>query len=199
MSIHFGGRKIKTVYYGGQKIQEAYLGSTKIYSSALPPTLHRIYGLWQKSWSSNPDEIRYQPGNIVTQNGTHYVALQPAANQEPATNPEYWKPISQWENGNRYQRGDIAIHYGTPWLAQTHHTAGASTMPGADRNSWKLISRDGVGAERPVAWESARRYEPGSIVEYGSRYWIVNDLVASAFLPPGRSSKYVQLSKEFFS
>lgn len=198
MSIHFGGRKIKTVYYGGQKIREAYLGETKIYSIDPLPD-HRLIGQWIKIWSGNQDTIRYQPGNIVTQNGTYYVALQPAANQEPATSPEYWKPISQWENGNRYQRGDIAIHHGAPWLAQTRHTAGSSTMPGADRNSWKLISRGGVGVERPVAWESTRRYEPGSIVEYGSKYWIVNDLVASAFLPPGRSSKYVQLPKEFFA
>lgn len=198
MSIHFGGRKIKTVYYGDKKIREAYLGATKIYSIDPLPD-HRLIGQWIKTWSGNEDTIRYQPGNIVTQNNTHYVALQPAANQEPGTSPEYWKPISQWENGNRYQRGDIAIHHGVPWLVQKDHTAGHSTMPGVDRNSWRLITRGGVGVERPVAWKSGRRYEPGSIVEYGSRYWIVNDLVASAFLPPGRSSKYVQLSKEFFS
>lgn len=36
MSIHFGGRKIKTVYYGGQKIREAYFGATKVWSSAPP-------------------------------------------------------------------------------------------------------------------------------------------------------------------
>lgn len=145
MSIHIGGRKIKTVYYGGRKIKEAYLGATKIYSSGPPLALYRLYGLWRKSWHGDPDKIRYEPGNIVTQNDTHYVAVQPAANQEPATSPEYWKPIRQWENGNRYQRGDIVIRHGVPWLAQTGHTAGASTMPGVDRNSWQLISRGGFG------------------------------------------------------
>lgn len=199
MSIHIGGRKIKTVYYGGRKIKEAYLGSTKVWTSGPPLPWHRLDGLWQKSWGINPDRIRYETGSIVTQNDTYYVAVQPAANQEPATSPEYWKPIRQWENGNRYQRGDIVIRHGVPWLAQADHTASASTMPGVDRNSWQLISRGGVGVERPVAWESTRRYEPGSIVEYGSRYWLVSVLVASAFLPPGRSSKYVQLPKEFFA
>lgn len=198
MSIHIGGRKIRELHYGGRKIREAYFGATKVYSSG-PPTVYRLIGVWRQAWRGNKDEIRYQPGEIVTQNDTHYVARQPAANQEPSTSPEYWKPISGWSSGSQYRRRDIVLHYGVPWLATAAHTASSSTMPGVDRNSWKLISRGGSGVEQPVRWESGRRYEPASIVEYGSAYWLVNSLVASAFLPPGRSSKYVPLPKEFFS
>lgn len=197
MSIHIGGRKIRDLHYRGQKIQEAYFGATKVYSSG-PPTVYRLIGVWRQAWSGNKDTIRYQPGEIVTQNGTHYVALRPAANQEPSTSPEYWKPISGWSSGSQYRRHDIVLHYGVPWLAITAHTASSSTMPGVNRDLWKLISRGGSGVEQPVRWQSGRRYEPASIVEYDSAYWLVNSLVASAFLPPGRSSKYVPLPKEFF-
>lgn len=144
MSIHLGGRKIRELHYGRRKIREAYFGATKVYSSG-PPTVYRLIGVWRQAWRGNKDEIRYQPGEIVTQNDTHYVARQPAANQEPSTSPEYWKPISGWSSGSQYRRRDIVLHYGVPWLATAAHTASSSTMPGVDRNSWKLISRGGVG------------------------------------------------------
>lgn len=136
MSIHFGGRKIKTVYYGDRKIKEAYLGSRKVWSSGPPE--------WQENTT-------YSWGDQVTLGGSIYRttsrhrssgAFRPGSGDYWSSVWEYVRSLGDevvpepspkraqnWATWKKYYVGDAVISGERLYIARQEHWSASEKAP----------------------------------------------------------------------
>lgn len=142
MSIHFGGRKIKTVYYGDKKIREAYLGSRKVWSSRPP------------EWQEN---TVYAVGDLVLLDDAIYRATHPhrssggfrpgsgtfwssaweyvsSSEGRPAPSP---KRAQSWVQWKKYYTGDAVTYGDRLYTAKQEHWSQSEKAPGPDSPYWE--------------------------------------------------------------
>lgn len=142
MSIHLGGRKIKTVYYGGKKIKEAYLGSTKVWSSEPPEwqenTVYKVGDLVILDGSIyRATYVHRSSGGFRPGSGTYWSSAWEYVDSSGGVVPEPSpKRAGEWNLSTKYSIGDPVIFAGRLYTAKKENQA---TLPGIgiDSQYWE--------------------------------------------------------------
>ena len=124
-------------------------------------------GVWDTSTT-------YKVNQIVTFNGSTYIAITAHSATEPTTSGQTdWAVIAGgfqfegvWNIGTTYQINDIATFNGSTYIAITNHSATEPTTSG--QTDWNLMAG---GFKFEGAWDTALTYQINDIVIFnGSTY-----------------------------
>jgi len=118
--------------------------------------------------------IAYKVGDMVSENGTAYIAIAASTGSVPSSNPADWKVVTYperggvvWSAGETYAIGDIVSENGVPFLSLTSNTG---KLPSANISDWKeLVAANERGG---ILWSTSYSYLIGDVVSYNDELYV---------------------------
>ena len=169
--------------------------------------LGRIRFIWKDSWT--PSTVYYKD-DIVRNGGNTYVCISGHTAPSLFTTGQttYWNKISDgiewksnWAVDTYYKVNDIVKYGGYLYIANTAHTAAATTTLGLenDQSKWDLFCE---GFDYKEDWDVSVRYKVNDIVKYnGTVYICVTNHTSAATTTLGLEndqSKWNTFSEGFY-
>ena len=134
--------------------------------------LGRIKFVWKGDWTT---ATIYYKDDIVRQGGNTYICIKghTAAALFTTNQATYWDKISDgqdwksdWVAGTYYKVNDVVAYGGYLYIANTGHTAAATSTLGleADQSKWDTFAE---GFNYKTAWATSTRYKINDLAKYG--------------------------------
>jgi hypothetical protein len=114
---------------------------------------------WRGPWSAL---VQYQANDVVSYNGSSWVALAGNLNTAPSTSTGYWSVLAQagtpglpgmnwrgpWSSTTSYSVNDVVSYSGSSWVAKY---ASTNAVPSTSSAQWTMLAQAGTNGTNGVS------------------------------------------------